>query len=507
MPVALSTRGQPACRATPLPHRPPPARPPSPVCVSFREDAAMVQATDQIPVPFSGAGSGDDELTWGQWEIWRAMCLQQSSLPMSAIRELSSGTTVDELISEIRFYMSRYESMRTRLRFDSDGRPRQVVSGSGVAVLDIVEVSPEGDPAATAQAVRDGYTARDFDYVREWPMRAAIVRQAGVPTHLVVVLCHLAADGGGVAVMLRDHAAYQAAGGSGPPEPAGSPLELARREREPATRAQGRTALRYWAGLLRTVPAHRFVGCGEPQRPRYWQISLESSAIWLTLPAAVTRYQVDTAPILLAAHAIAVARYSGAGTFVTRVVVSNRFRSKLADVVAPVNQTGLLVVDLSGATVAEALARVRRQALSAYKYAYYDPTELDRTLRQATRDRGEELDLSFFYNDRRVEGQQPDGPPVSRQRAHDARQAGNLRVDFRQDRPTDRFFQHVESEPGMIRLLAAADTHHLSPDGMRALLLGMEQAVLELAYDPDLPVETTASPADPPVQARSGGGG
>src|SRR5690348_13328555 len=113
----------------------------------------------------------------------------------------ADGKTVEDLAAELRFFMSRYESMRTRLRFDADGTPWQVVADSGEITLEVVDVPADGDPEAVAQELAELWERTTFDYVGEWPIRMAAVRRHGVPTHVVVILCHLAADGAGVAVM------------------------------------------------------------------------------------------------------------------------------------------------------------------------------------------------------------------------------------------------------------------------------------------------------------------
>jgi hypothetical protein len=43
---------------------------------------------EHIIVPFSGEGSGVEELSWGQQEIWSAMRAQHSWLPIGAAQPL-----------------------------------------------------------------------------------------------------------------------------------------------------------------------------------------------------------------------------------------------------------------------------------------------------------------------------------------------------------------------------------------------------------------------------------
>ena len=52
-------------------------------------------------------------------------------MPIGGAQPLPPGTTVQDLQERLRYLMSRYQSMRTRLRFEPDGTPRQVVYAAG----------------------------------------------------------------------------------------------------------------------------------------------------------------------------------------------------------------------------------------------------------------------------------------------------------------------------------------------------------------------------------------
>ena len=101
----------------------------------------MVGVTEQaavprlIPVTFQGDGSGVERLSWGQWELWEGLDRLGTWMPIGTARPLPPGTTVDTVVDRLRFLMSQYQTMRTRLRFDPDG-PKQVVYGSGEITLE-----------------------------------------------------------------------------------------------------------------------------------------------------------------------------------------------------------------------------------------------------------------------------------------------------------------------------------------------------------------------------------
>ena len=87
--------------------------------------------TDTVIVRFEGAGSGVEELSWGQHEIWRVMDDKSDSLPIGGVRALPPGQTVADVAAGLRFVMGRHQSLRTRLHLVSGGLPRQVVHDRG----------------------------------------------------------------------------------------------------------------------------------------------------------------------------------------------------------------------------------------------------------------------------------------------------------------------------------------------------------------------------------------
>ena len=111
----------------------------------------------RITVPFKADppnGEAVDELAWGQREIWTAMVRQDWWLPIGYARALPEGTTVEDLVEEVRFMMSRYPTLRTTLRYEPDGDARQVVASSGEVEVEVVDAADGEDPEAVACRVR-----------------------------------------------------------------------------------------------------------------------------------------------------------------------------------------------------------------------------------------------------------------------------------------------------------------------------------------------------------------
>ncbi|MDQ7910871.1 condensation domain-containing protein [Phytohabitans sp. ZYX-F-186] len=440
---------------------------------------------------FEGGGSGVEELSWGQRELWEAMRRQLTWMPMGYALPVPPGTTVDDAVAQLRFMMGRYQSMRTRVRRDPDGRDRQVVAASGEIDLEVVDAADGEDPAAVAESVRQRFCAADHDFARDWPVRMAVVRHHGVPTHQVVILCHLVTDGFGALVIMREIGDRDLVHGRTPAPPVTTlePMAQARWEASPAGQREHAAVLRRWEAVLRTIPARRFPGPADPREPRHWQVRLDSPATLLAVRAIRARTTVDTSTILLALFAAAWARVSGTDPVVTRVVAHNRFRRGLAETVSPITHTGLCVIPLDGGTFDETLSTVHRRAMAAYRYAYYDPRALDTLVARVAAERGEELDLSCFFNDRRLVTRDLTEAPPPADPAEVTAALSRSRLRWHsQDKPVERLFATINDEPDTLDYELLADSHHVAPADLAACVRGMEALAVAAAFDPSVRV-------------------
>jgi hypothetical protein len=430
---------------------------------------------ERIPVPFAGAGAGVGELSWGQRELWGAMQAKHTWMPIGTVKPLPPGTTVEDVADQLRFLMAHYPTLRTRLRLDPDG-PRQVVAGSGEVTLEVLDAEPRADPAAVAEQVRQRYWDTGYDAADEWPIRMAVVRHRGEPTHRVWVMCHLVADAIGATIMAAELAERDASGSAA----ASTPLQQASWQRFPAGQRQTALALRHWERLLRTISTRRFPEPDHRTRPRYWNGTFTSRALPLAVRAIAARTRVETSAVLLAVFAIALSQVTGIDPVVIRVVVNNRFRPGLARTVSPIVHNGLCVLGVAGGTVDEVVSQARRQAMAAYKHAYYDPVRLDELVARIRRERGEEVDLGCFFNDRRRRVAAAAAP--TDEQVREARASSAFRWDEKQDdKPYDPLFVTVDDTPDGLAILVYIDTNHLSPADAEACLHGMESVALDAA--------------------------
>jgi hypothetical protein len=455
--------------------------------------------TDRIVVPFEGPGAGVGELTWGQRKVWTLMQQAGTSMSMGGVVPVTDGRTVQELASDVRFIMCRNASMRARIRGGADGGLIQEVSGSGQAVLGIVDAADDDDPDLVAQGLADQWEATPFDHAEEWPIRMAAVRSRGAVTHVVVTVSHVATDGSGIAVMLGELSERDPVTGEPKnPAPAMGPLELAALQRTPAGRRQSEVSLRHWERLLRSAGPRRFGPHVDRGEPRYRRGIFRSRALHLASKVVAARVSTSTSSVLLAGYAVAVARLTGITPALIQVVVSNRFRPGLADVSHPLSVNGLFMAEVADASFDEVVDRTRRASTLCSKYAYYDPAQLEELRARIDRERGEEaVELSCLFNDRRLGiGIEPPGSVApSRHELEAARAESDLRWGEPFPRYLDKLMIQVGAALDTVELEIQVDTHHVSVDEVKALMLGLEALVVGAAFDPDLPTDVRPMPA------------
>jgi hypothetical protein len=445
--------------------------------------------SDRIVVPFAGEGSGVAPLSWGQLELWIAIVRQKSWFPIGGVSALDPATTVADVAAELGYLLSRYQAMRTRLRFAADGTPEQVLVADGEITLEVVEAG-DADPAEVAAAVSQRYQDDDFDFARDWPVRMAVITSGGVPACQVSIVSHLVTDAFGAAVMLREVAARDTT-----PVIGMQPLAQARWQQSPAGRRQHAAAVRHWENVLRSMPLHRPAPSAGQLDPRHWRGGFTSTALHLAVRAIVDRTGVDSSPVLLALYAMAIARVTGMDPAVIRTVVNNRFRPGLADVVAFVAQNGVCVLAIADDPFDVVLDRARRCAMVAAKHAYFDPGLMETVIDAVTAERGPVLESACFFNDRRGASRNAgDGPAPTPAEIRAAEPATEMTWLHGQDEPFERLFIHLNDVPDTIAMQVFADTRFLSLADVETCLRSMEKIAVQAATDPGGPApirETT----------------
>ncbi|MEU0563200.1 condensation domain-containing protein [Dactylosporangium sp. NPDC006015] len=410
----------------------------------------MVDVVDRVDVAFRGEGSGVAELTWGQQSMLLTMDRERSWLPMGGHQPVAPGTTVADVLDELRYSLERYQSFRTRLRAGT----LQEVHAEGMLTVEVYETT---DPLGLAAEVEHGYRIAAPDLAADWPLRAAIVCRDGRPERLVAIMPHLVTDAIGAGVMVAEASARVATPVTGP-----QPLELAEWQRSPSGVRQSAAAVRHWERHLPSVTV--LPPARTPEPVRYPKARFTSPAMAGALPLVAARTGVDPATILSTAFMMAVGRVAGTDQVAVRHLVGNRFRSGLAEVVTPLAQLGLCVADVS-VPFDEALGRVARASLAAHKHAYYDPMRLAEVLAGADID----VTRTVCYNDRRMQ----------RASTVEATTAdGVLEWVGASSGPTEPLFLHIDDEPGALVLTVDVDTAFLSRADAEAIARTMESVIV-----------------------------
>jgi len=271
------------------------------------------------------------------------------------------------------------------------------------------------------------------------------------------------------------------------------PLDLVASQSGPAAHRTTANAMRYWEGELRAVQPHRFAAVQDRGEPRWRRIVWQSPALLLASERLAARLGVDDAAVLLAAYAVAFGRVAGGSPFVAQVIVGNRFRPGLADVVSPLAQNGLVAFDVAGVGAEEAVQRARQASMSASKYAYYDPATRLALIDRIGAERGERLDLAVFYNDRRVM-QRPAG--LDRLPTEPELRAAQSRTEVLQEIPlvffNEELMVNIDDVADTVQITTEVDTRCLSMQDVRTLLLEMESFTVEASVDPSLPTGVRA---------------
>ena len=175
---------------------------------------------------------------------------------------------------------------------------------------------------------------------------------------------------------------------------------------------------------------------------------------------------------------------AGVSPVVTRSVVGNRFRAGLSTVVCPLAQTGLCVMDVARLSFDEALPVVQRASMMAYKHAYYDPAQLDELIAKVAGERGTDLDVYNFFNDRRDAAQRVPalGEPPTLDEIHAALPSSEFGWTRSRDDPFEPLFVHLDDSRRATDITVHTDTQYLSLARAKALIMEIETVAVQAAY-------------------------
>ncbi|MEV4576056.1 condensation domain-containing protein [Nonomuraea jabiensis] len=431
-----------------------------------------------------GAPAGrDGPLTWGQQDIWRAVLAaapQERYLNIARVFAAPKRpVTVERAALALERLVARHESLRTRLTGAREA-PLQRVWPSASPPYEVVEAGPvESGPvgsgpvgsvavgAALAEEVGERLAAEPFAYWEEWPLRVAFVVAGGYVRHIVLVLCHLAADGHAAELVVKDFRLLLLRD-SLPPLRSATPRELAAWQHSPEGRRVSGEVIGFWLeeyARMDPVPASSHV----PGEPRFVEATMRSPALAAAVQEVAARNRVSSSTVLLAGAMRLAGRLTGQRFCGMRVIVNNRFAAGRRDVVSTISQEALVVLDLRTESFDALVRQAWGTALRAYRQAQYDPYAMEEAVTRV----GPGIRSFGCFNDQRLV--QEDGQVAALEGKTEVARTDAM------DRNICDFRLHVGGEPGRMEVSCYADTALLPPPGIEQYLLDLEGLIVEAA--------------------------
>ncbi|TDC85610.1 hypothetical protein E1193_01955 [Micromonospora sp. KC606] len=438
-----------------------------------------------VPAEFTGAGAGTAPLTWAQQVLWRSFTRFGSNHRFLNLRRTvavsaRAGVDVAAAARAVGELVGRHGALRTRLRV-GDGEPRQDTAAAGVLPLLVHAGAGDGSGAAREAAGRLGDVA--FDHAEQWPLRVALVTVDDRVRQVVVVFSHTTVDAHAAEVVLRDLRLILLRG-TLPTPPGPQSAEVARRQHG-ADRRRSERAVAYWLREFPRLPRQQWTPIGPGLDPPLRRGVLVSSAIDTAARLIAARQRVSVSAVLLAGFTAVAARDSRRELCGLFPMAHNRFRAEYADAVANLGQIGFCVLDLTGRPdFGELVSRVWAASLDGLRHAYYDPS----ALRHALTARGVDVDSAFlphhYFNDVRLSsggvGPVPRATPgelrAAMQRSTFSWAAGLHKASW-------HLLTHVVDEPAGVGVTLTADTRHLPMDAVEPFLRGLEELLVEAAFE------------------------
>jgi hypothetical protein len=249
---------------------------------------------------------------------------------------------------------------------------------------------------------------------------------------------------------------------------------------------------------------------GDQSDPRWRGAQLTSAALDAASRLVAARTGASTSTVLLAASSALIGGLTGHPVCAMYPVVSNRFRADTLDLVSPLAQDGLFVLELSAPTFDGLVADAWRAALRAYRRSEFEPAAWLAMLERVRAARGEPVRLQCCINDQRpadLAGTGREPPALGDVTA--ALPGSTVRWIRQLDQLSCRFCLHVTGEPAGLGVALTADTRYLAAGDIERFLRALEALVVAAAAGdvplPDLAalLDRTATPA--PATAAVGG--
>ena len=436
-------------------------------------------------IQFAGGPERTAPMTWGQKAIYSAILSYGAEAHyfnlMRAV-DVPAGVGARQALAAVSALCARHDVLRTRFHETADGWVQHVHAG-GEATVAVTRASEGGEPVARALATQ--LARHTFRHAEELPISFGLVVSDDGPTHVVLAVSHLAADGWAADLLKRD--LVRLLDGDDLAAPAWTPVDQARYEADGPGAARGEAALTYWRRTLTTIPRSLFPPLVDAaERPdRFVKLRITSRALAVASTIVSARCGVSTGTVLLAAASIVLGRVVGRDRIALQLIASNRLDEKSRELVGPLAENALFALDVSPANVEGGFTTVARRTfaagLNAYRHGQYDSLELDRFLADECEKDGAELGMGCYFNDMRIGKDW--GIDVDSYRSVDevrelmAQTETALVGSWAQQ--GSKYFVSVDETEGSCILFLLVDTELVPQDQVDKLLREMESVVVE----------------------------
>jgi hypothetical protein len=170
------------------------------------------------------------------------------------------------------------------------------------------------------------------------------------------------------------------------------------------------------------------------------------------------------------------------------VMVNNRFRPGLADVIAPVAQNSVLTIDVGDATIDEVVTRTRGAAMTAGLRAYYDPDDLAELMARLDAERGYPATVTCRINDQRAmvmrTDEQREPVQVTAETIRELSAQSTLTWLGPRENVHEQANFLIENRSELLSLYLIWDRWSLSDAQVEAVLREVERVAMEAAFDP-----------------------
>ncbi|MGY5311787.1 amino acid adenylation domain-containing protein, partial [Nocardia gipuzkoensis] len=322
-------------------------------------------------------------LSFAQRRLWFVHRLEGPSptYNMPLVLELTGTLDTTALTTAIGDLIARHETLRTTFT-EMDGEPFQLIHQPGDiditrTVIDLT-TSPADIDSVLAAAAR-----HPFDLATEVPLRTTIIRTAPDEHTLVILLHHIAGDGGSMHPLFTDLiTAYTARVQGTAPDWAPLPVQYADytlwqheslgAESDPDSEISAQ--MRYWQQALTELPERITLPIDRPYPQR---ASNAGDTVLMSWPAELhtrldelaRRCGVSVFMVVHGALAVLLSRIGGDEDIVIGSPIAGRTDDALDELVGFFANTLVLRTDMSGnPSFRELLAQLRERSLDAYAH-------------------------------------------------------------------------------------------------------------------------------------------